>query len=168
MRGVHHNPVGIAFDGTNYLVVWNDHSDCAAVPAWDILAQRVDESGNLVGSAFQVNSTSTNIAILATGAFDGTNSLVTWTDGRNDANKDGVCDSGEGTCWDVYGQYISKSGTLIGSEFVINNDAGNQWGFVTGFNNGKYLVTVNSGSGNFCHNATVSSDCNVYGVFVTP
>lgn len=160
------NRVGVAFDGTNYLVVWNDHSDCVQpIANWDILAQRVDDSGNLVGSAFQVNSANTARAAIPSLAFDGTNYLITWIDGRNDANKDGVCDSSEGTCWDAYGQYVSTSGALVGSEFVINNDAGNQWGFVTGFNNGKYLVLVDTG---VTVNSTTELFGDVYGVFVTP
>lgn len=153
------NPSPVVFDGTNYLVVWNDHSDCAGTPAWDVLAQRVDVNGNMVGTAFQVNSASTKYAAIPFMAFDGTNFLVTWMDGRNDANHNGVCDAGEGTCWDVYGQYISKAGLLVGSEIVINNDAGNQFGMVTGFNNGKYLAIINTG-------ITLSQD--IYGVFITP
>jgi len=161
-----HNPSPVAFDGTNYLVVWNDHSDCANVPTWDILAQRVDTSGNLVGNKFQVNdSTRTNRAAIPFLAFDGTNFLVVWTDARNDMDRDGVCDSNEGTCWDIYGQYISKSGTLVGSEFVINNDPGNQLGILSGFANGKYLVFVNTGF-SFYEEGILGGD--VYGVFITP
>lgn len=152
-----HNPSPVAFDGTNYLVVWNDHSDCAPIPTWDILAQRVDVNGTLVGAPFQVNSSSTKYAAAPFMAFDGTNFLVTWFDGRNDADHDGACDAAEGTCLDAYGQYISKTGTLVGSEFVINTDAGNQFGIVTGFNAGKYLVIVNN-----------DMPGDVYGVFVTP
>jgi hypothetical protein len=159
-----HNPVSVAFDGTNYLVVWNDHSDCAPVPAWDILAQRIDTSGNLVGTAFKVNSANTWRAALPFIAFDGTSYLVTWTDGRNDANKNALCDPGEGTCDDIYGQLISKSGALVGSEFGIYNDVGNQIGGVTGFNAGKYLVLVNSGTSGMGGGA--SPGVSAYGEFV--
>jgi hypothetical protein len=168
------NPVGISFDGTNYLVVWNDHSDCTAVPAWDVLAQRIDASGTLVGTAFKVNSTNTWRAALPSIGFDGTNYLVTWTDGRNDTNRDGVCDPGEGTCDDIYGHLVSKSGTLSGSEFIINNDAGNQMGWVTGFNAGKYLVIVNTGmsransgslTGGSAYGVFLDTSSSLYGIF---
>lgn len=164
------NPMAVAFDGTNYLVVWPDEVGGYGSGEWDLFGQLVDKSGNLVGSVVNI-STATGGQYFPHLAFDGTNYLSTWTDMRNDANKDAVCDSGEGTCIDIYGQYISKSGTLVNSEFVISNDAGNQWGWVAGFNNGKYLVLEDSGSGGFCHSSTsgqVSSDCDVYGVFVTP
>jgi hypothetical protein len=159
-----HNPVSIAFDGTNYLVVWNDNSNCSTVPTWDVLAQRVDASGNLVGTPFKVNSANTWRAAFPSLAFDGTNYLVTWTDGRNDANRNGVCDQGEGTCDDIYGQLISTSGVLVGSEFVINNNAGNQMGGVTGFNAGKYLVIVTSDMTRTGNGAL--SGGTVYGVFL--
>ena len=161
-----HNPAAGIFDGTNYLVVWNDHSDCAPVPNWDVMAQRLDANGNLQGAAFKVNSANTNRAAIPFIAFDGTNSLVTWTDERNDANKNGICDSGEGMCDDVYGQYVSKTGSLVGSEFVINADAGNQIGVVAGFRAGKYLVILNTGFSKFLPGGLIAND--VYGVFVTP
>lgn len=161
------NPLTVAFDGTNYLVVWTDE---ISTENWDVFGQIVDKSGSKVGGVISI-STAAGQQFLPSIAFDGTNYLVTWTDMRNDANDNGVCDSGEGTCNDVYGQYVSKAGALVGSEFVINNDSGNQFGGVTGFNNGKYLVILSTGSGDLCHEPTtgsVSSDCDAYGVFVTP
>ncbi len=158
-----HNPVGVAFDGTHYLVVWNDHSDCAIPnPAWDILAQRLDAAGNLIGSAFQVNSGNGHRAALPLLAFDGINYLVTWTDYRNDANRNGVCDPGEGTCWDIYGQFISRTGSLIGTEFPIVKDSGNQFVSPLVFGGGKYLVVWTSGD---TLDGTVG---DVYGAFISP
>lgn len=166
-----HNPVSVAFDGTNYLVVWNDHSDCATVPKSDILAQYIDSFGNRVNptsdvSPFQINTTNTWRAARPSIAFDGTNYLVVWTDGRNDADKNGICESTEGTCDDVYGQYLSKSGKVVGSEFVINNDAGNQIGFVTGFNAGSYFLTINSGVTQ--DSQGISSGIAIFGLSITP
>lgn len=164
-----YNPVDIAFDGTNYLVTWNyagnDATNCdlsSKKVKWDVLARFIDETGAAVGSPFQVNSAGNGP--LPTAAFDGSNYFVVWSDYRNDADRDSVCDAGEGTCADVYGQYISKSGVLVGSQVVINNEAGDQLGGLTGFNDGKYLVTVNTGSG-MCADI---ANCTPDGVFVTP
>lgn len=159
-----HNLVIGAFDGTNYLVVWNDHSDCQPLPNWDVMAQRLDASGNLLGTAFKVNSANTNRAPIPTVSFDGTNFLITWTDGRNDVNRNGVCDAGESTCYDVYGQYVSQTGSLVSSEFIINNDPGNQLGVTSGFSGGNYLILLNTG-GDF---STSYFNGDAYGVFVTP
>jgi hypothetical protein len=149
--------VGIVFDGTNYLVVWNDRNDCANSSSWDVLAQQIDTSGKLVGAAFSVNSAnSAHRVSLPAVAFDGTNYLITWSDGRND--------SGKGTGNDVYGQYVSKTGTLVGSEIPINIDAGNQYGWVTGFKTGKYFILINDTSAD----PFDASLGDVYGAFVTP
>lgn len=164
------NPLTVAFDGTNYLVVWTDEVGGFGSGEWDVFGQRVDTSGNLVGGVINI-STATGHQFYPRIAFDGANYLVTWTDMRNDANKNWTCDSGDGTCWDIYGQYISRSGTLVGSEFVINNDAGDQVGGVGGFNNGKYLVIVNDGVSTIPPGCTEGCDMlanDVYGVFVTP
>jgi len=158
------NPVGVAFDGTNYLVVWNDHSNCAEVPSWDIIGQRLDASGNLIGSTFKVNSSNTWSAAIPSIAYDGTKFLVAWTDRRNDLNKNGVCDTGERTCDDTYGRFINTSGVPMGTEFVINSDAGNQLGLVMGFNAAKYLVLLDSGTTRGDNGCLTGG--SVYGLFV--
>jgi len=165
------NPLTVAFDGTNYLVVWTDEVGATVgVPthAWDVFGQRVDTSGNLVGGVISI-STAAGQQFLPMIAFDGANYLVTWTDMRNDTNKDWVCDSNEGTCSDIYGQYVSKTGAVVGTEFVINNDTGNQMGGVGGFAGGKYFVIVNTGivwpGPNYVPDWSYG---DVYGVFVTP
>jgi hypothetical protein len=57
-----------------------------------------------------------------------------------------ACDDGEGTCLDIRGQFISKSGALVGSEFTINNDAGNQLGGFAGQAvNEQLLGMINTG-----------------------
>ncbi|MBI4744969.1 MAG: hypothetical protein HY786_00115 [Deltaproteobacteria bacterium] len=160
------NSLSIAFDGTNYLVVWPDEVGGHGSGEWDLLGQIVAPSGSLSGGVINV-SAATGPQLLPTIAFDGTNYLVTWTDMRNDANHNVTCDSGEGTCWDIYGQYVSKSGTLVGSEFVINNDLDNQLGGVVGFNGGKYFVIVDTGIAPGTQGSRLDGG-DVYGVFVTP
>lgn len=155
-----HNPLTVAFDGTNYLVVW---SDKAGGITQDLYAQLVNTSGNLVGDVITI-SIATGEQGLPSIAFDGTNYLVTWTDSRNDANGNSVCDAGEGTCTDIYGQYVNTAGVLVGTEFVINDDPGDQLGVVAGFSGWKYLVLINDG-------VVLSEPLmwgDVYGVFVTP
>jgi hypothetical protein len=95
--------------------------------------------------------------------FGGTKYLATWSDNSKDVNNNFVCDSGEGTCMDIYGQYVSTSGLVVGGEFAINTDPGNQWGVVAGFNGGKYLVLINDGT---VIGGVTGAD--VYGMFVSP
>ena len=65
-------------------------------------------------------------------AFDGAHYLAVWSDMQTDGD------------WDVYGQYISTSGDLLGSRFPLMNFCGNQLGGV-GFADGNYLVLADDG-----------------------
>lgn len=159
-----YNPVGIAFDGTNYLIVWHDRVGDGGV-AWDLFGQLMDASGNLVGGVISV-TTEPGTQIFPSVAFDGTNFLVTWNDANNDANGNWTCDSGEGTCWDVYGLYISTAGSLVGSSFAINTYAGNQLTFMAGYGGDKYLVLINNGFAADSEGIITVDD--VYGQFITP
>lgn len=134
------NPMSVAFDGTNYLVLWNDEVSSGN---WDLFAQRVSKAGTLVGDVITVTNEA-GPQFIPTAAFDGTNYLIAWVDRQNDANQNGTCDSGEGTCWNIYGQYLNTSGVPVGSKLSLNTDAGNQTGGVK-FANGRYMLIVNNG-----------------------
>lgn len=158
------NPLAVAFDGTNYLVVWNDET---GLGEWDVFGQRVKPDGILEGSSFPIaNEPGQQMATSI--AFDGTNYLAVWVDMQNDADEDGICDVGEDTCWDVYGRYISKGGSLVGDKMTISTDAENQVGFAAGYNNDKYLVLVSSGI-ELGENANgIIQVGDVYGLFIIP
>lgn len=156
------NPLSVAFDGANYLVVWTDQ---VSGNNWDVFGQLVTPAGALLGGVIII-STATGQQIAPGASFDGTNYLVSWVDMRNDINGNWVCDAGEGTCSDIYGQFVSKSGTLIGAEFTINNDAGNQIGGWLGQPaNGKIFGLVNTGV-NFSQEGINVDGGDVYGVFL--
>jgi len=89
---------GIAFGDSFYLVPWlrND----------TLFGRRIDKSGNLVGGVIKISSNTAHDWGSAI-AFDGTNYLVAWTDNVNDR--------------EIYGQLISKSGVLVGSNFIIDD-----------------------------------------------
>jgi hypothetical protein len=69
----------VAFDGTNYLVVWED--DRFADPA--IFGCRVTTTGVVLDDTGFVISAATNNRTLPAVAFDGVNYLVVWQDERN-------------------------------------------------------------------------------------
>ena len=135
------NPVSVAFDGTNYLALWSNEISSGE---WDLFGQLIGKSGSKVGGVINI-STAPGQQFIPLAAFDGTYYLVTWTDTRNDANKNGVCDAGEGTCWDIYGQYVSKSGTRIGTEIPVVTDAENQFISPVVSGGGKTLVVWTNG-----------------------
>jgi len=118
------NPVAVSFDGSQYMVLWSDQNSIG----WDVYAQRVSvANGSLVGGVISVN-TEPGSQMATSISFDGSRHLVTWIDMKNDANMNGVCEANEGSCWDVYGQYVGIDGVLVGSKFAISTDPGNQIG----------------------------------------
>src|SRR6266545_1234335 len=87
----------LAFEGTNYLVAWGDWRSGQI----DIYGARVSPAGAVLdpgGIAFStapIHQTSPALA------FDGTNYLVAWADGRS------------GTEWDIYGARVSPAGAVL-------------------------------------------------------
>jgi hypothetical protein len=117
------NPA-VAFDGTNYLVVWQDKRGGTY---YDIYGQRVNTSGGLVGSEITISSALYNQQSPGV-AFDGTNYLVVWQDRRG------------GSSYDIYGQRVNTSGGLVGSAITISNASGNQSAPSVAFDGTNYLV----------------------------
>jgi uncharacterized repeat protein (TIGR02543 family) len=154
----------VVYDGTNYLVVWNDEVNGKDTGTWDVFGQLVSPAGAPVGGLIPI-TTEPGPQMVTTVAFDGSNYLAVWMDMSNDANGNGVCDVNEGTCWDMYGKYIRKNGSLLGGKVTISADAGNQMGGV-GFTNGKYLVLVHEGI-IVDQNGIIHVD-SANGTFITP
>lgn len=158
------NPPSVAFDGTNYLVAWSDEVGGKDSREWDIFGQLVSPNGALVGNVIPI-VTEAGAQGMPTLTFDGTNYLAVWIDAKNDANDNAICDAGEGTCWDVYGQYIGKNGALVGNKITVSTDAGNQMAGVMSIN-GKSYAGVSSGITMGEGGPTQVGE--VYGVFITP
>jgi hypothetical protein len=130
-----------AFDGTNFLVVWTD--DLGGAQKVDVLGQRISPAAALVGSVIPI-ATTPGTQLIPFVAFDGVNYLATWTDLTNDANGNFVCDDGEGTCLDTYGQLVSPSGTLVGTRFTVAADTDNQGLSPVAYGGGQYLAAWSS------------------------
>ncbi|QOX78505.1 IPT/TIG domain-containing protein [Trichlorobacter lovleyi] len=116
----------VAFDGTNFFVVWTEDSADT-----EIRGKFVSTSG-VPGTEISVNASTAPSDNPKTVAFDGTNYLVVWNDEV----------SGAGTyTWDVFGQRIDKSGNKVGGVITITNEANPQMPTSVAFDGVNYLAT---------------------------
>jgi len=117
----------IAFDGTNYLVVWEDYYNENS----DIYGSRVSKDGVVLDKDDIAISTAANNQECPAIAFDGTNYLVVWQDSRNDSI----------TQDDIYGARISKDGIVLDKDGIaISTETDYQYNPDIAFDGTNYLV----------------------------
>jgi hypothetical protein len=88
----------VAFDGTNYLVVWQD----TRLGASDIYATRVSPSGTVLDPGGFPISVAPDFQGSPAVAFDGANYFVFWEDQRAGSPN-----------WDIYGARVTPAGTVL-------------------------------------------------------
>ena len=132
---------GGAFDGTNFFMsIQGDIQN-----HYDLTAQLVSRSGSLTGPRISLGATGSGLIA----AFDGINYLVVWTDSfprfaGGDTNGIG----------DVYGQFVSTSGNLVGTTFTFVTDVNRKFGQGRGsltFQDTTYLLTYLKGGVHIDH-----------------
>jgi hypothetical protein len=114
----------VAFDGANYLVVWQDNRNGYA----DIFGARVTQNGAVLDPTGIPLCTAPSGQYKPRIGFDGQNYCVVWEDWRN----------GEHT--DVYGCYVNSSGVVV-SEFIVADQANLQLEPTLATGSDKYLIT---------------------------
>ena len=105
-----YNPTSIAFDGTNYLVVWSrDIGPGFPSPDdWDIYARLVTRSGSFVGNEFPI-TTAPGSQPFASVVYDGANYLVSWLDSTTASGKS---------------RFFSRAGVPLTTEFSLFGSQG--------------------------------------------
>jgi hypothetical protein len=100
-----HNPLNIAFDGTNFMAVWNrDVSPGDPSPSeWDVYGRLVSAAGTPLGSEFPI-TIAPGSQVMPTIGFDGLNFLVSWFDTRDLITKF---------------RFFSPGGQPVGQEFHV-------------------------------------------------
>ncbi|MCK4585115.1 T9SS type A sorting domain-containing protein [candidate division WOR-3 bacterium] len=120
-----HSP-SVAFDGTNYLVVWHD---CRSGLYPDIYGTRVNQSGVFLDPIGIAISTDTNSQASPSVAFDGINYLVVWEDSRS------------GPYSDIYGALVNQSGIVLDPDGIaISTYTDEQFSPSVAFDGTNYLV----------------------------
>ncbi len=130
------NPA-IAFDGTNYLVVWEDNRNDFS----DIYGSLIDQHGNILIPASIPISIAQDRQLNPAIAFDGTNYLVVWEDFRI------------GTNCDIYGARVSQDGIVLDTGGIgISTTPDNQAAPCVAFDGSNYLVVrqTNEGRNLYC------------------
>jgi len=115
----------IAFDGDNYMVVWQDLRNGPA----DIYCTRVNKNGTVLDPDGIAVSTAPNPQAYPAVAFDGTNYLVVWHDERNSSH------------YDLYGSRVSKSGVVLDPTGIGISALAKRQGFpAVAFDGTNYMV----------------------------
>ena len=114
----------VAFDGTNYLVVWQDNRN----GSFDIYGARVSPTGAVLDTSGIAISTTADDQYSSSIACNGTNHFVVWTDERN----------GRGN---IYGARVSQTGTVLDSAGIaLSHEAYWQWTPSVAFDGINYFV----------------------------
>uniref|UniRef100_A0A7C4XV28 T9SS type A sorting domain-containing protein n=1 Tax=candidate division WOR-3 bacterium TaxID=2052148 RepID=A0A7C4XV28_UNCW3 len=139
----------VAFDGTNYLVVWQDTRNS---PEMDIYGARVDQDGVVLDPPGIAISIRASMEASPSVAFDGTNYFVVWMDMRNGFDNP-----------DIYGARVNQSGVVLDTDGIsISNATGEQRYPSVAFDGTNYLVVWED-------NRNESWPCNdIYCARVTP
>ena len=103
------NTPSVAFNGTNYLVAWADFRNGSTS---DIYAARVTTAGVRLEASGIVVANAVQSQSRPTVSFDGSDSVVTWTDARSASSKD------------VYAARVRINGTVRDSERLRHFDRG--------------------------------------------
>jgi hypothetical protein len=137
----------VAFDGTNYFVVWQD-SRSGGIP--DIYGCRVSTAGVALDTSGILISNASGSQKLPSVAFDGADYLVAWQDSRNFAF------TGE----DIYAARVTPEGVVLDATgFVVSSAAGAQTAPRVAFGSALHLIAWTDERG---------SDKDIYAARVTP
>ena len=146
---------------TNYLAVWSDGTINSGV---DIFGQFISRSGAKVGSSFPLLQSvgSHGFQGIESLACDGTNFLVVWQDEK------GLETSGGASTNVSYGQLVTSSGVLSGSEFAVATVVAplQAQGIGVAFGETNYLAVWQSGSNNY--DSTYGGRYVAYGASISP
>ncbi|HWW03189.1 MAG TPA: hypothetical protein VNZ64_26040 [Candidatus Acidoferrum sp.] len=158
------DPLAIAFDGTNYLVVWmwDIGSGTGSVTNWDLYGRLVSQVGTFPGSELHL-ITDPGSQYWPSLTFDGANYLLAWGD-----NPGGAALSSPTNY--VRFQFLNRSASAIGPEFNLFTAQGTNVpafiGVVSDGNNIAAVATLGSPIVDTNGNLQGFASASVYGAFI--
>lgn len=148
----------VAFGGGNYLLVWEQGT------GGGISGQLVNTSGALVGVPFSITTPTTgtrNNMGFRPVIFDGANFFVAWSNST----------AGNGDTADMFGQFITPNGALLGSVVSISTAVHGQRFPALAFDGANILAIWADGRNqSACYTDGTGTHCfesDVYGQFIT-
>ncbi|MCH7760802.1 hypothetical protein IIA15_05290, partial [candidate division TA06 bacterium] len=99
-------PIDLAFDGTQYLAVWEDIRNDGSGDNSDIYGARITPDGTVLDTSGIPISTEAQNQLNPSVTFDGNNFLVIWEDYRNDLA-------------DIYGTEVTSNGIVLNPGGVL-------------------------------------------------
>jgi len=155
------NPLGVAFDGTNYLVAWNWDigSGSGPVTNFDIHGRIVSQTGAFPGNELNL-VTDLGSQVFPVLAFDGTNYLLAWGDDPFGASPD------------IRFRFFDRSGNPAGSAFTLFTAQGSNTPLfaISGliFGGGRFTIagTLGTLQRDANGNATGFATADVYGTLL--
>jgi hypothetical protein len=112
----------VLFDGTKYLVLFSPLTSTQSPATWHIQGRFVTTTGQVMAKEINLTKDSGPQAV-PRGAFDGTNYLLTWSQGFDPFSTDSSDDSVKAGLFDVNGNPVSSEFTL----FAPQGDRGAMW-----------------------------------------
>jgi hypothetical protein len=103
---------GVAFNGTDFLVVWHEYNIARGV--YVVRGRRVSGNGQTLFAGFEVSPNTAYFAWYPEVVWTGSNFLVVWERRYSD------------TDLDVHGQFVSSADGLVGNRLLISNGSGSQ------------------------------------------
>ncbi len=140
-----------AFDGTNYMVVWDDGR---TGPHHDIYGTRVSQAGTVLDLPSIRISNAPNHQFTPSVTFDGTCFLVVWQDYRNNSS------------WDIFGARINPAGVVVDS-LAVSVQSRNQLAPAVIHGPGSQCLVIYSGWTD-CINNRPANTMRIWGKFLPP
>lgn len=156
------NP-SIAWDGSNFLVVWDDDRSCNDdnnnYDCVDIFGARLSPSGSVIDPEGIPISTASNNQLRPSVAWNGENFLVVWEDYRhNSICLDSFCSDIYGARVNLEGEVLDPDGILISAPISTTAESSQKKPQIA--SNGKEFLIV-------WEDFDYGSDFNIYGALVT-